>query len=107
MSHLPDWLAKRPRWHLHFRSTSSSWLNLVGRWFRQLTQKATRSGAFRSVPDLVEAIYAYLGAYNEDPKPFVWTATAEQILEKVRRGRVALEGQQVKDETYTSARLRP
>ena len=86
------WLAKHPRWHLHFTPTSSSWLNLVERWFRELTQKAIRRGVFRSVPDLVAAIYAYLDAYNEDPKPFVWTATAEQILEKVRRGRVALEG---------------
>jgi DDE superfamily endonuclease len=86
------WLAKHPRWHLHFTPTSSSWLNLVDRWFRELTQKAIRRGVFRSASDLVAAIYAYLDAYNEDPKPFVWTATAEQILEKVRRGRVALEG---------------
>jgi transposase len=85
------WLAKHPRFHFHFTPTSSSWLNLVERWFRDLTEKAIRRGVFRSVPDLVQAIYAYLDAYNTDPKPFVWTASAEDILEKVRRGRVALD----------------
>ena len=71
--------------------TSSSWLNLVERWFRDLTDKAVRRGVFRSVPELIAAIEAYLQANNKDPKPFLWTATAESILEKVRRGRVALE----------------
>jgi transposase len=85
------WLAKHPRFHFHFTPTSSSWLNLVELWFRALTQKAIRRGIFRSVPDLVAAIYAYLEAHNADPKPFVWTASAEEILEKVRRGRVVLE----------------
>jgi transposase len=85
------WLEKHPRFHLHFTPTSSSWLNLVERWFRNLTDKAIRRGVFRSVPDLVAAIDSYLEAHNIDPKPFVWTATAEQILEKVRRGRVTLE----------------
>ena len=85
------WLAKHPRFHLHFTPTSSSWLNLVERWFRELTDKAIRRGVFGSVPDLVAAIEAYLAANNENPKPFEWTATAEEILEKVRRGRVALE----------------
>ena len=84
------WLAKHPRFHFHFTPTSSSWLNLVERWFRELTQKAIRRGVFRSVPDLIAAIYAYLDAHNADPKPFVWTASAEDILKKVRRGRVAL-----------------
>ncbi len=84
------WLEKHPRFHLHFTPTSSSWLNLVERWFRNLTDKAIRRGVFRSVPDLIEAIEAYLNANNDDPKPFIWTATAEEILEKVRRGRVAL-----------------
>jgi transposase len=84
------WLAKHPRFHFHFTPTSSSWLNLVERWFRELTQKAIRRGVFRSVPDLVAAIYAYLDAHNADPKPFFWTASAQEILEKVRRGRVAL-----------------
>jgi len=85
------WLAKHPRFHFHFAPTSSSWLNLVERWFRELTDKAVRRGVFRSVPELVAAIEAFLAANNKDPKPFVWTATAEQILAKVRRGRVVLE----------------
>jgi transposase len=84
------WLAKHPRFHLHFTPTSSSWLNLVERWFRELTEKAIRRGVFHSVPDLIAAIEEYLQSNNTDPKPFVWTATAEEILEKVRRGRVAL-----------------
>ena len=85
------WLEKHPRFHLHFIPTSSSWLNMVERWFRDLTDKAIRRGVFRSVPDLIAAIESYLAAHNDDPRPFVWTATAEEILEKVRRGRVALE----------------
>src|SRR6266498_4157678 len=85
------WLAKHPRFHLHFTPTSSSWLNLVERWFRELTNKAIRRGVFRSVPELIAAIDEYLQAHNDDPKPFVWTATAESILDKVRRGRVTLE----------------
>jgi transposase len=84
------WLGKHPRFHLHFTPTSSSWLNLVERWFRNLTEQAIRRGVFQPVPDLITAIEAYLEANNNDPKPFVWTATAEQILEKVRRGRVTL-----------------
>jgi transposase len=85
------WLAKHPRFHLHFTPTSSSWLNLVERWFREITDKAIRRGVFPSVPDLIAAIETYLKASNDNPKPFVWVATAESILEKVRRGRVALE----------------
>jgi transposase len=84
------WLAQHPRFHFHFTPTSSSWLNLVERWFRDLTGKALRRGIFRSVPELVAAIEDYLRAHNGDPKPFVWTASAEEILDKVRRGRVAL-----------------
>jgi transposase len=85
------WLAKHPRFHLHFIPTSSSWLNMVERWFRNLTEKAIRRGVFGSVPDLIAAIENYLQANNDDPTPFIWTATAEEILEKVRRGRVALQ----------------
>jgi transposase len=85
------WLSKHPRFHLHFTPTSSSWLNLVERWFRELTDKALRRGAFHSVPDLIAAIEAYLDAHNNDPKPFIWTATADEILAKVARGRVALQ----------------
>ena len=85
------WLSKHPRFHLHFTPTSSSWLNLVERWFRELTDKALRRGVFHSVPDLIEAIEEYLAAHNDEPRPLIWTATAETILEKVARGRVALE----------------
>ena len=85
------WLGKHPRFHLHFTPTSSSWLNLVERWFRNLTDKRLRRGSFNSVADLIAAIEEYLTIHNEDPKPFVWTATADSILAKVRRGRVALE----------------
>ena len=85
------WLAKHPRFHVHFTPTSSSWLNLVERWFRELTDKALRRGVFHSVPDLIAKIEDYLDAHNTDPKPFIWTATADNILAKVARGRVALE----------------
>src|SRR5258705_9788740 len=84
------WLDNHPRFHLHFTPTSSSWLNLVERWFRDLTDKALRRGVFHSVPDLITAIEAYLQASNDDPKPFIWTASADAILDKVRRGRVTL-----------------
>lgn len=84
------WLSKHPRFHLHFTPTSSSWLNLVERWFRDLTDKAIRRGVFYSVPNLIAAIEDYLNANNDLPRAFVWTATAEEILEKVSRGRVAL-----------------
>ncbi len=86
-----QWLAKHPRFHLHFTPTSSSWLNLVERFFGKLTDKAIRRGIFTSVPDLIAAIESYLKHTNDNPQPFVWTATAEQILEKVRRGRVTLD----------------
>ena len=85
------WLAGHPRFHLHFTPTSSSWLNLVERWFRELTDKALRRGVFRSVPDLIAAIEDYLAAHNDQSKPLVWTATAQSILEKTARGRVALQ----------------
>jgi transposase len=85
-----QWLAKHPRFHLHFTPTSSSWLNMVERFFGKLEDKALRRGIFNSVPDLIAAIEAYLKANNDDPKPFLWTATAESILAKVRRGRVTL-----------------
>jgi transposase len=90
-SNVIAWLAKHPRFHLHFTPTSSSWLNMVERWFGKLTDKAIRRGVFHSVPDLIAAIEAYMQASNDSPKPFVWTATAEQIMEKVSRGRVALQ----------------
>jgi len=85
-----SWLAKHPRFHLHFTPASLSWLNLVERWFRELTDKAIRRGVFNSVPDLITAIENYMQVHDDEPKPLVWTATAESILPKVRRGRVAL-----------------
>ena len=85
------WLGRHRRFHLHFTPTSSSWLNLVERWFRELTDKALRRGSFNSVPNLITAIEDYLSAHNDDPKPFVWTATAESILAKVARARAALQ----------------
>jgi transposase len=90
-ANVKKWLAKHPRFHLHFTPTSSSWLNLIERWFGKLTEKAIRRGVFQNVPELITAIEAYLQANNEHPQPFVWTATAETILAKVRRGRIALE----------------
>jgi transposase len=85
------WLDRHPRFHLHFTPTSSSWLNLVERWFAEITTKMIRRGVFHSVTDLVTAIEDYLRVHNNDPKPFVWTATADQILARVQRGRVALQ----------------
>ena len=90
-ANVEKWLARHPRFHLHFTPTSSSWINLVERFFGKLTEKAIRRGIFHSVPDLIAAIEAYLKANNDDPQPFIWTATAEQILDKVRRERVALD----------------
>ncbi len=85
------WLARHQRFVPHFIPTSSSWLNLVERWFGELTQKAVRRGAFVSVADLIQAIEAFLAAWNENPKPFVWTAEVEAIVEKIERARVKLE----------------
>ena len=85
------WLQRHKRFHLHFTPTSSSWLNQVERWFRDLTEKNLRRGIFASVPDLIASIEAYLNAHNSNPKPYKWTATAESILAKVRRARTKLE----------------
>jgi transposase len=86
-----DWLKRHPRFVLHFVPTSSSWLNLVERWFAELDSKAIRRGAFRSVDDLRASINAFLSAWNDDPKPFVWTATIESITEKLSHCRQTLE----------------
>ncbi len=86
------WLAhpRRKRWHLHFTPTSSSWLNLVEGWFHPLTERRLRRGTFNSVDALVEAIELWAEHWNDDPKPFVWKKTADEIIKKVRRGRTAL-----------------
>lgn len=78
-----EWLKRHPRFVPHFVPTSSSWLNLLERWFDHLDNKAIRRGVFRSVTDLEESIDAFLLAWNQDPKPFVWTATVESIQEKL------------------------
>jgi len=85
------WLDRHKRFHLHFTPTSSSWLNQVEHWFRDLTDKNLRRGIFASVPDLIDSIGQYLDAHNDDPKPYVWTATAATILAKVQRARTTLE----------------
>ena len=85
-----SWLKKRPRVHMHFTPTSSSWLNLVERWFRDLTDKRIRRGTFTNVAKLQAAIQAYIDEHNQDPKAFKWTAKADVILEKVRRARTVL-----------------
>lgn len=85
------WLEKHPRFVCHFIPTSSSWLNMVERWFRDLTDKAIRRGTFLSVPDLEKAIADYLAAWNENPRPFIWTATVGEIVEKLARARAKLE----------------
>ena len=87
------WLKRHKRFHLHFIPTSSSWLNQVERWFRDLTDKNLRRGVFASVPDLITSIQTYIDASNADPKPYVWTATAESILAKVVRARNTLNQQ--------------
>lgn len=84
------WLAKHRRFHLHFIPTSSSWLNLVERFFRDLTEKRIRRGVFTSVPELEAAIMSYIKNHNTDPKSFTWTAKAEDILAKVERARAVL-----------------
>ena len=84
-------LKRHPRFALHFVPTSSSWLNFVERWFGHLEGKAIRRGVFRSVEDLEASIDAFLRAWNQDPKPFVWTATVESITEKLSRCRQTLE----------------
>lgn len=86
------WLKGHPRFVPHFIPTSSSWVNLVERWFRELTEQAVRRAAFGSVPDLVAAIEAFLAAWNEQPRPFVWTAKVEDIMAKIQRAGATLEG---------------
>ena len=85
------WLSRHRRFHVHFIPTSSSWLNLIERWFRDITDKRIRRGVFRSVGQLIAAIMDYIQQHNEDPQTFTWTAKAEDILAKVRRARAALD----------------
>jgi transposase len=80
-----DWLAKRPRWHTHFTPTSASWLNLVEGFFASLTRRQLQRGVFPSIEALEAAIHRYIDATNADPRPFVWTKSADEILDSVRR----------------------
>ncbi len=87
-----EWLdhPRRRRWHLHFTPTSSSWLNLVERWFKELTDKRLRRGAFTSVSELIDAIELWARHWNDNPTPFIWHKAADKIIDKVRRGRERL-----------------
>ena len=81
--HVKSWFERHARFHAHFIPTSSSWLNLVERFFREITDRRIRRGIFRSVQELTQAIYDFLKYHNENPRPFVWTKTADQILNKL------------------------
>lgn len=85
-----QWLRRHPRFHVHFTPTSASWLNMVERFFRDLTENRLKRGVFRSVLELIEALDGYVDNHNEEPKPFIWTAKAQDILAKVMRARTAL-----------------
>ena len=86
-----DWLSQHRRFSLHFTPTGASWLNLVERWFRELTDKQIRRGVFHSVSDLKKSIREFLRVNNREPKPFVWTASVESILKKVSRCKAIYE----------------
>jgi transposase len=85
------WLEKHPRFHLHFTPTSSSWLNLVERWFGEITRKRIRRGVFRNVPELIAAIEDFIRLNNENPKPFVWTKKVDAVLEKIAHCKAVIE----------------
>jgi transposase len=85
------WLKRHPRFHLHFTPTSSSWLNMVERWFREITQKRIRRGSFKSVPDLIKAIMQYLENHNQNPRVFIWSASVEQIMTKIAKCKEVLD----------------
>lgn len=89
-----QWLEKHPRFHMHFTPTSASWLNMVERFFRDLTTQRLRRGVFTSVPELIDAIDQYVAKHNQNPKPFIWTAKANDILEKVVRANSRLSSKQ-------------
>ena len=86
-SDVKRWLARHRRFHIHFTPTGASWLNMVERFFRDITQKRIRRGVFKSVPDLISAIDNYIEVHNTDPAPFIWTKSASDILAKVQRAR--------------------
>lgn len=86
-----SWIGRHPRFHLHFIPTASSWLNLVERWFREITDQRIRRGAFRSVPELIAAIEDYMSNHNQNPRVFVWTASVGSILTKIAKCKEALD----------------
>src|SRR5438105_3896789 len=85
------WLRRHPRFHIHFTPTSTSWLNLIERFFRDLTEREIRRGTFLNVEALIDVITSYIGHHNSEPKSFKWTATADQIMEKVTRAKLRLQ----------------
>jgi transposase len=85
------WLKRHPRFHVHFIPTSSSWLNLVERWFGEITRKRIRRGTFRSVKEVIDAIMSFIKIHNQDSTPMLWTAKADKIIEKVERARATLQ----------------
>ena len=93
-SKVTKWTAKHPRFHVHFTPTSASWLNMVERFFRDITTNRLRNGVFRSVPELTTAIKEYIAVHNKTPKPFIWTAKANDILAKVIRAHRNLSSKQ-------------
>jgi transposase len=86
-----SWLRRHPRFHLHFIPTSSSWLNMIERWFREITDKRIRRGTFHNVPELITAIKDYLDNHNQSPQVFVWSAPVERILTKIAKCKEALD----------------
>ena len=94
------WLARHPRFHLHNTASSSSWLNLVERWFRELTDKAARAGMLHSVPELVATIEKYMQVHNDEPRPLIWTATAKSILTRPADPKSPSTKQSVNDEAH-------
>jgi hypothetical protein len=101
-----DWLAKHPRFNMHFTPTSASWLNMVERFFRDITTESLRRGVFTSVPELVRAINDYVAQHNTKPKPFIWTKSARDILQKVIRANARLSSKQNETLHYPSASFR-
>lgn len=85
------WLKRHPRFHLHFIPTSSSWLNMVERWFREITDKRIRRGSFKNVPELIDAITQYLDSLNQNPRVFIWSASVERIMTKIAKCKEALD----------------
>lgn len=91
---MKEWLEKHPRFTVHFTPTSASWLNMVERFFRDITTGRLRHGVFRSVPELNAAIKEYIAMHNQSPRPFIWTAKANDILQKVIRANHHLSSKQ-------------